>query len=133
MVLPSTKLGYTLGIKRDRDVISPRERLRASPFKGRRRTRMAGDKRVDLLAKEGQLPDFLSGLKLDEEGNFLIDEDKESETYGEFIKDEDSRIYAKGDYVPTRFASKLPALRIPSKFSNLGGIPIEIEEDEENG
>ena len=25
MVLPSTKLGYTLGIKRDRDIISPRE------------------------------------------------------------------------------------------------------------
>ena len=46
MVLPSTKLGYTLGIKRDRDIISPRE----SPFKGRRRTRMAGEKRVDLYS-----------------------------------------------------------------------------------
>ena len=50
MVLPSTKLGYTLGIKRDRDIISPRERKKASPFKGRRRTRMAGEKRVDLFS-----------------------------------------------------------------------------------
>ena len=50
MVLPSTKLGYTLGIKRDRDIISPRERQKASPFKGRRRTRMAGEKRVDLYS-----------------------------------------------------------------------------------
>ena len=50
MVLPSTKLGYTLGIKRDRDIISPRERQKASPFKGRRRTRKAGEKRVDLYS-----------------------------------------------------------------------------------
>ena len=50
MVLPSTKLGYTLGIKRDRDLITPRERQKASPFKGRRRTRMAGEKRVDIFA-----------------------------------------------------------------------------------
>ena len=50
MVLPSTKLVYTLGIKRDRDIISPRERQKASPFKGRRRTRMAGEKRVDLYS-----------------------------------------------------------------------------------
>ena len=47
MVLPTTKLGYTLGIKRNRDIISPRERQKASPFKGRR-TRMAGEKRIDL-------------------------------------------------------------------------------------
>ena len=50
MVLPSTKLGYTLGIKRDGDSISPRERQKASPFTGRRRTRMAGEKRVDLFS-----------------------------------------------------------------------------------
>ena len=50
MVLASTKLGYTLGIKRDRDIIRPRERQKASPFKGRRRTRMAGEKRVDLYS-----------------------------------------------------------------------------------
>ena len=50
MVLPSTKLGYTLGIKRDRDIISPRERQNASPLKGRRRTRMAGEKRVDIFS-----------------------------------------------------------------------------------
>lgn len=49
MVLPTTKLGYTLGVKRDRDIISPRERQKASPFKGRR-TRMAGEKRVDIFA-----------------------------------------------------------------------------------
>ena len=50
MVLPSTKLGYTLGIQRDRDIISPRERQKASPFKGRSRTRMAGEKRVDIFS-----------------------------------------------------------------------------------
>ena len=49
MVLPTTKLGYTLGIKRNRDIISPRERQKVSPFKGRR-TRMAGEKRIDLFA-----------------------------------------------------------------------------------
>ena len=49
MVLPTTKLGYTLGVKRDRDIISPRERQKASPFKGRR-IRMAGEKRVDIFA-----------------------------------------------------------------------------------
>ena len=51
MVLRSTKLGYTLGIKRDRDIISPRERQKASPFKGRR-IRMAGEKRVDIFTAE---------------------------------------------------------------------------------
>ncbi len=40
MVLPSTKLGYTLGIKRDRDIISPRERQKAR----------AGEKRVDIFS-----------------------------------------------------------------------------------
>ena len=50
MVLPTTKLGYTLGVKRDKDIISPRERQKASPFKGRTRTRMAGDKRINLFA-----------------------------------------------------------------------------------
>ena len=49
MVLPSTKLGYTLGILRNRDIISPKERQKASPFKGRR-TRMAGEKRINLFA-----------------------------------------------------------------------------------
>jgi len=56
MVLPTTKLGYTLGIKRDKDIISPRERQKASPFKGRR-TRMAGEKRVDIFAvRPDELP-----------------------------------------------------------------------------
>ena len=48
-IKPRTSLGYTLGINRDRDIISPRERQKASPFKGRR-IRMAGEKRVDLFA-----------------------------------------------------------------------------------
>ena len=52
MVLPSTKLGYTLGIKRDRDIISPRERQKASPFKGRR-IRMAGEKASRLYSLFG--------------------------------------------------------------------------------
>ena len=56
MVLPSTKLGYTLGIKRDRDIISPRERQKASPFKGRR-IRMAGEKLLDIYSvREGEAP-----------------------------------------------------------------------------
>jgi hypothetical protein len=56
MVLPTTKLGYTLGIKRDRDIISPRERQKASPFKGRR-TRMAGEKLLDIYSvREGEAP-----------------------------------------------------------------------------
>ena len=56
MVLPTTKLGYTLCIKRDKDIISPRERQKASPFKGRR-TRMAGEKRVDIFAvRPDELP-----------------------------------------------------------------------------
>jgi len=50
MILPTTKLGYTLGIRRDKDIISPRERQKASPFKERRRTRMAGEKRVDIFS-----------------------------------------------------------------------------------
>ena len=56
MVLPTTKLGYTLGIKRDRDIISPRERQKASPFKGRR-IRMAGEKLLDIYSvREGEAP-----------------------------------------------------------------------------
>ena len=56
MVLPTTKLGYTLGVNRDRDVISPRERQKASPFKGRR-TRMAGEKLLDIYSvREGEAP-----------------------------------------------------------------------------
>ena len=79
MVLPTTKLGYTLGVKRDKDIISPRERQKASPFKGRTRTRMAGDKKVDLYSSER---DYLATP------------------------------YVRGDYLPNRFVSSLPSLKL---------------------
>tara|TARA_B100001287_G_scaffold275017_1_gene281658 strand:+ start:1263 stop:1559 length:297 start_codon:yes stop_codon:yes gene_type:complete len=49
-IKPRTSLGYTLGINRDKDIISPKERIKASPFKEKRRTRMAGEKRVDIFS-----------------------------------------------------------------------------------
>ena len=52
-VLPRTQLGYTLGIKRDKDIISQGERVPENPFEqSRGRTRMAGDRRVDLFTAE---------------------------------------------------------------------------------
>ena len=52
-VLPRTQLGYTLGIKRDRDIISQGEKVPENPFEqSRGRTRMAGDKRVDIFTAE---------------------------------------------------------------------------------
>ena len=52
-VLPRTQLGYTLGIKRDRDIISQGEKTPENPFEQSRGcTRMAGDRRVDLLTAE---------------------------------------------------------------------------------
>ena len=43
MVLPSTKLGYTLGIKRDRDIISPKEKRKEALDK----SKMAKNKKED--------------------------------------------------------------------------------------
>ena len=52
-VLPRTQLGYTLGIKRDKDIISQGEKVPENPFEqSRGRTRMAGDKRVDIFTAE---------------------------------------------------------------------------------
>ena len=52
-VLPRTQLGYTLGIKRDKDIISQGERTPENPFEqSRGRTRMAGDRRVDIFTAE---------------------------------------------------------------------------------
>ena len=52
-VLPRTQLGYTLGIKRDKDIISQGEKIPKNPFEqSRGRTRMAGDKRVDIFTAE---------------------------------------------------------------------------------
>ena len=52
-VLPRTQLGYTLGIKRDRDIISQGEKTPENPFaQSRGRTRMAGDRRVDIFTAE---------------------------------------------------------------------------------
>ena len=50
-VLPRTQLGYTLGIKRDKDIISQGEKTPKNPFEqSRGRTRMAGEKRVDIFS-----------------------------------------------------------------------------------
>ena len=52
-VLPSTKLGYTLGVRRDKNIYGQGERGQKNPFEeSRGRTRMAGDRRVDLLTAE---------------------------------------------------------------------------------
>ena len=52
-VLPRTQLGYTLGIKRDKDIISQGEKTPENPFaQSRVRTRMAGDRRVDIFTAE---------------------------------------------------------------------------------
>ena len=52
-VLPRTQLGYTLGIKRDKDIISQGEKIARNPFEqSRGGTRMAGDKRVDIFTAE---------------------------------------------------------------------------------
>ena len=52
-VLPRTKLGYTLGIKRDKNIYGQGEKIARNPFEeSRGRTRMAGDRRVDIFTAE---------------------------------------------------------------------------------
>ena len=52
-VLPTTSLGYTLGLRRDKNIYGKGERAQANPFEqSRGRTRMAGDKRVDIFTAE---------------------------------------------------------------------------------
>ena len=52
-VLPRTQLGYTLGIRRDKDIYGQGERAQKNPFaESRGRTRMAGDRRVDIFTAE---------------------------------------------------------------------------------
>ena len=52
-VLPTTKLGYTLGIRRDKDIYGRGEKIAKNPFEeSRGRTRMAGDRRVDIFTAE---------------------------------------------------------------------------------
>ena len=52
-VLPRTQLGYTLGIRRDKDIISQGEKVPENPFEqSRGRTRMAGDRRVNIFTAE---------------------------------------------------------------------------------
>ena len=52
-VLPRTQLGYTLGIRRDKNIYGQGERAQENPFaESRGRTRMAGDKRVDIFTAE---------------------------------------------------------------------------------
>ena len=52
-VLPTTSLGYTLGLRRDKNIYGKGERSQANPFEqSRGRTRMAGDRRVDIFTAE---------------------------------------------------------------------------------
>ena len=52
-VLPRTQLGYTLGIRRDKNIYGKGERPQKNPFEeSRGRTRMAGEKRIDLFTTE---------------------------------------------------------------------------------
>ena len=52
-VLPRTQLGYTLGIRRDKDIISQGEKVTENPFEqSRGGTRMAGDRRVNIFTAE---------------------------------------------------------------------------------
>ena len=52
-VLPRTQLGYTLGIRRDRNIYGQGERAQKNPFaESKGRTRMAGDRRVDIFTAE---------------------------------------------------------------------------------
>tara|TARA_R100000149_G_C5821498_1_gene100641 strand:- start:13 stop:273 length:261 start_codon:yes stop_codon:yes gene_type:complete len=52
-VLPRTSLGYTLGIRRDKNIYGKGERPQKNPFEeSRGRTRMAGEKRIDLFTTE---------------------------------------------------------------------------------
>ena len=52
-VLPRTQLGYTLGIRRDKNIYGQGERSQRNPFgESRGRTRMAGDRRVNIFTAE---------------------------------------------------------------------------------
>ena len=52
-VLPRTQLGYTLGLKRDKNISGQGEKRAKNPFEqSRGRTRMAGDRRVDIFTAE---------------------------------------------------------------------------------
>ena len=52
-VLPTTSLGYTLGLRRDKNIYGRGERAQKNPFaESRGRTRMAGDRRVDIFTAE---------------------------------------------------------------------------------
>ena len=52
-VLPRTQLGYTLGVRRDKNIYGQDSKRQRNPFEeSRGRTRMAGDRRVDLFEAE---------------------------------------------------------------------------------
>ena len=52
-VLPRTQLGYTLGIRRDKNIYGQGERPQRNPFaESRGRTRMAGDRRINIFTAE---------------------------------------------------------------------------------
>ena len=64
-VLPRTQLGYTLGLKRDKNIYGQGEKLAKNPFEqSRGRTRMAGEKRIDLFKKSMKVIPVLVDLEI---------------------------------------------------------------------
>ncbi len=52
-VLPRTQLGYTLGIRRDKNIYGQGEKIARNPFEqSRGGTRMAGDRRLNIFTAE---------------------------------------------------------------------------------
>ena len=52
-VLPRTQLGYTLGIRRDKNIYAQGEKIARNPFQqSRGGTRMAGDRRLNIFTAE---------------------------------------------------------------------------------
>jgi hypothetical protein len=52
-VLPRTQLGYTLGIRRDKNIYGQGEKIARNPFQqSRGGTRMAGDRRLNIFTAE---------------------------------------------------------------------------------
>jgi len=84
-VLPTTSLGYTLGLRRDKNIYGKGERSQANPFEqSRGRTRMAGDRRVDIFTAERppQLLEYFKNKnkkKEDGSGEKMSDKEKRKE------------------------------------------------------
>ena len=69
-VLPKTSLRYTLGIRRDKNIYGQGERAQKNPFsESRGRTRMAGEKRIDLFDTENKSKHLTVGRQDEQETN----------------------------------------------------------------